>query len=386
MRRSITKRMLLAAVGSATLRMMCAGSLAVLMGWATTLPAAAAVERPFEGQTLRVFIYAGAYEQLYKEIFSPPFEAENGVKIVWDVGWNSIPKLMAAPPGRPPYDLVLTSPSGWGAVRQGIFDKIDFANVPNAKKNFHPKVLDTWIYKEGWGLPTLGNTMVLAWNTDKLPGGLKNWSDLFAPNLKGKVTLYKSYYMSLTTFAAAKVSAENRPNEVAKEMETNLDGVLQYAKDHRDWVKHWWPATLNGVKTLLTGEAWAGNMHANGVIPPVKERKPLDFVVPDGDRFNVQLFWGIPKGTKKKKLAEAFLNHFASWDFQWDRVAKQAEFGADIPSVGEKLGPMSRFKIWANLYPSNTKEWDAFKWYPYLIWGPEYRKIVKIWAEEVLRK
>jgi spermidine/putrescine-binding protein len=86
-------------------------------------------------EQLRVFVYAGGHEKTMREVFVPAFEEETGAQVVLDPGWwDAIPKLKASPPGQSPFDLVITDATqGYPAIKEGLFQKIDLANVPNHK-------------------------------------------------------------------------------------------------------------------------------------------------------------------------------------------------------------------------------------------------------------
>src|SRR5919198_1563212 len=60
------------------------------------------------------------------------------------------------------------------------------ASQPTDLPKAAPKVLDSWIYRDGWGVPFVSSAMTLAWNKEAIPGGLKSWADLFAEGLKGE--------------------------------------------------------------------------------------------------------------------------------------------------------------------------------------------------------
>jgi spermidine/putrescine-binding protein len=119
----------------------------------------------FKGQTLRVFIYTGPDEKIYREVFAPRLEAQTGATVFFDPGWwDSIPKLKASPPGQPAFDLVLTDATqGFPAIKEGVFQKIDLSRMPNVAK-LSPSVLDTWVYKDGYGVTFPDSVMTLAYN------------------------------------------------------------------------------------------------------------------------------------------------------------------------------------------------------------------------------
>ena len=72
-------------------------------------------------------------------------------------------------------------------VRQGYAQQLDSEQIPNAK-NLLPK-LQNPDFDPGrkYTLPWQGGFGIIAWNKEKVPAGLKNVSDLWRPELKGRV-------------------------------------------------------------------------------------------------------------------------------------------------------------------------------------------------------
>lgn len=346
----------------------------------------AAVGSPqFAGRTLTLFVYSGLTENTYRDVFAPAFEKLTGAKVVLSTGWwDSVPKLKTSPDDQTPFDLVLTDPiQGFPAIRDGLFQKIDTSKIPNAAK-FAPQILDTYVWKEGWGLPYISSAMTLTWHKELLPEGLKKWSDLFSDSLKGKIMLYNSYYMSLHAFAVAKVEMDGKPGTAKQELENNLDGVLQFAKSKRDWVGYWWPTTADGVNALLQKNVSAGVIHGNGLISPIRDNKPLGFVVPANDQAYVQLFLVVPRGSKNKDLAEAAINYFAGEENQRGFGLKNGELSVNIPAIAAEVGKSNA--QWAQVYPHTETQFTNLSYYPYTTYDKNLDKIQKFWDREILRK
>lgn len=350
-----------------------------------TTAAGATGTQQFAGRTLTLFVYSGLTENTYRDVFNPAFEKMTGAKVVLSTGWwDSVPKLKTSPEDQTPFDLVLTDPiQGYPAFREGLFQKIDTAKIPNAK-NFAPTILDSYVWKEGWGLPYLSSAMTIAWHKELIPDGLKKWSDLFADGLKGKITMYNSYYLSLYAFAVAKVEMDGKPGTAKQEMENNLDGVLQFAKSKREWVGYWWPTTADGVNALLQKNVSAAVIHGNGLIAPTKDNKPVGFIVPDNDQAYVQLFLVIPRGSKNKDLAEAAINYFASEENQRGFGMKSGELSVNIPKVAEEVAKAQ--PVWSKVYPNTAAQFQNINYYPYETYDKNGDKIQKFWDREILRK
>ena len=107
----------------------------------------------FKGEKLRIFTYAGAWgESVHQEFRAPVQGAHGGPNSSSSWGWwDSIPKLKASPPGNPAFDLIMTDATqGYPAIREGLFQKVDMGNIPNAGK-FSPEVMSNWVVEESWG-------------------------------------------------------------------------------------------------------------------------------------------------------------------------------------------------------------------------------------------
>jgi spermidine/putrescine-binding protein len=196
--------------------------------------------------------------------------------------------------------------------------------------------------------------------------------------------VYNSYYMGLMTFAAAKVALDGKPGTAKAEMEQNLDGVLQFAKEKRDWVKYWWPTTADAVNALLQKNVSAGALHGNGLIAPLRDNKPLGFVVPDADQSYVLLFFLVPKTSKNQDIALAAMNFFAGEQIQRDFGLKTGELSVNIPSVAHEVATQK--PIWAEIYPHEPDQFAKLSYYPYDFYDKNSDKIGKFWDREVLRK
>jgi spermidine/putrescine transport system substrate-binding protein len=83
--------------------------------------------------------------------------------------------------------IVLTDWMASRLIRAGYTQELDQAELPNAK-NLLPE-LQNVDFDPGrkHSLPWQGGFGVLAWNKQKVPGGLKTVSDLWKPELKGRV-------------------------------------------------------------------------------------------------------------------------------------------------------------------------------------------------------
>jgi spermidine/putrescine-binding protein len=321
---------------------------------------------------------------MFTKHFAPRFKELTGAELSVDLGWwDSIPKLKASPPGQPAFDLIMTDATqGHPAIREGLFQKVNLDNIPNAKL-FAPEVMDNWVVKEGWGVtwPDAAQTGVYHKSFVKNPP--TRWSDFLHPEFDNKLGMYNSFYFSLFTFACMKVDKEGRPGTAREEMAKNLDGVLEFARSQRGRVKYWWPTSSDMAFNLLQGNVHAGNIHSVDIYPTVKEGKPIGVFVPDRDRASFQAIWLVSKDTKKKELAEAATDFFCSEEFQTTYAAKGG-FPTAIPKVAERVAQSD--PLWALINPHKPEHFKNLGYYPYDAYFKAWDHIVAVWDKEVLRK
>ncbi|MGH7225288.1 MAG: ABC transporter substrate-binding protein [Gemmataceae bacterium] len=331
---------------------------------------------------LRVFVYAGGHEKTMREVFVPRFEAATGVRVVLDAGWwDAIPKLKASPPDRPPYDLVITDATqGFPAVRDGLFQQLDLSRIPNLK-NLTPAVLDNWIYRERHGIPYPDSVMTLAYHKDAVAEAPRSWADLLRDDLRGKLGMYRSFYMSLYTFACMKAAAEGKPGTASAMVRKDLDGLLKFARSHRDRVKLWWQTSTDMTLGLVNGDCAAGNTHSPEMLQALRTQPKLGAVVPDADRAFVQVFWAVPSGTSRAELADKAIDLIFSEEMQYE-FAKRGSATA-VLSAARRVA--AEDPLWASLYPHTEEQFRDLRYYPYDAYFEHWDEVDKFWTREVLR-
>jgi spermidine/putrescine-binding protein len=340
--------------------------------------------RDFAGQTLTALVYSGINENTWRKHFVQPFEEATGAKVVIDAAWTEgIAKLKTAPANQAPFDILMTDPTqGYPAIDEGLFRKIELKNIPNLAK-FHKRILAGRVYDEQWGVPFISSAMTLAWNTEAYPNGLESWTQLLDGPARGNMMLYSQYYMSLYTFAAMKAEKDRAVGKAGEMMMNDIDGVLRFAKENRDAVKYWWPSTADAVNALARKNVVAGNIHGNGLLAPMRDKKPVNGRIPPGDVAYVQLFLVSPKSVKNPALVEAAMNYFCSEAFQ-RASAETGELPANIPAIAQAQG--EKDNVWATAYPNTQAEFDQLQYYPYDAYFKHLDKIKTTWEREIIRK
>jgi spermidine/putrescine-binding protein len=296
--------------------------------------------------------------------------------------WDGVPKLKAAPENAPPFDLMITDATqGYPAVREGLFAKIDLANVPN-HRHLAPAALDNPVFKGGHGITYPDSVMTLAYNKKQAAPVPTRWADLFRADLSGRIGLYNAFYMSLYTFACVQADLDGQAGTAHEQIVKDLDGVLRFAREHRGQVKLWWPTSTDMILGLANGDCVAGNMHSPEYIAALREKPDLGAAVPDADRAFVQVFWAVPAGTPNKDLAERALDALFSHEMQLG-FARRGSATA-VPAVAEQMAAEDPF--WKQLYPHTAEQFRALRYYPYEVYAEHWDHLADVWDRTVLRK
>ncbi|MFQ3649737.1 MAG: extracellular solute-binding protein [Gemmataceae bacterium] len=331
---------------------------------------------------LRIFVYAGNHERIMREVFVPLFEAATGQTCVLESGWwDALAKLKSSPAGRPAFDLMITDATqGYPAIREGLFARLDEANLPNVRL-LAPSALDNAVWRDRMGVPYPDSVMTLAYRPQEVEPAPTTWGDLLRESLRGKISLYSSFYMSLYTFACMRAAQEGKPGSAQALIENDLPGMLDYARRERLRVKFWWKTSAEMILDLGRGTAAACNMHSPEMIQALREDRSLAAVVPQADRAMVQVMWCIPADSPRKKLAEAAINILFSEEVQYG-FAKRGSATA-LPRVAAELAAAD--PLWASIYPHTPEQLAQLQYYPYEKYAKNWDAISDEWERRVLR-
>ena len=362
------------------LKTAAAGSAAMAVGF----PAVVRGAKMYEGRTLSVFTYAGPFESVTRKLVKT-FEERTGARVKLDIGWwDMLPKLKASPKGNPVYDVVATDPTqGYPAIKEGLFQKYDKANVPDAELSYDG-VRKHWIQADSWGTIMGSAYMVIAMHSD-LKDVPMHWHELLRDDLKGKLSFYDAPYMSLFTFAQIKAGAEGRPGKGLEELEKSLDDVLNYCKENRDIIRVFWKSTGDFIAKVLQKELLGGVVHGSGAFTAEDAGKPIKSVVPTEGTAMSLIFWAVTAGTKEKGLAEEWMNQYYSTEIQvlHGTVGRLAVGNLEAAPLAAAQSP-----FYKRFYPTTAEEWATIDFYPYDVYfkGDNWARITDFWDRHVVRK
>ncbi|WZL73704.1 polyamine ABC transporter substrate-binding protein [Clostridiaceae bacterium 35-E11] len=267
-----------------------------------------------EGPTELVISTWGFSEDLLWENVFKPFEEANNVKIVLETGNNSdrLTKLKTNPNSN--IDIMyLAEAFAQQGAEEGLFEKIDYSKIPNAKKIIEK---GQYLVEQGYGPGYTLNRAAIAYDPTKVDFEIKSWKDLWNPALKGKVSIPEI----TTTFGPSTMYiASNKAGvDITSDKGEAAFNELEALKP-------------NLVKTY-TKSSDLSNMFANGEIAAaitadfaygsVKNGAPdVVFVDPEeGAYLNFNTI-NIVKGSENVELALKFIDYALSTEVQ-TRTAK----------------------------------------------------------------
>jgi putative spermidine/putrescine transport system substrate-binding protein len=338
--------------------------------------------RSSDKPTLNIFVYAGNHEAIMREVFVPRMEAMHPVKVVLHPGWwDGIAKLKASPGRKAPFDLMITDATqGYPAVNEGLFRQMNFDNIPNIQK-LAPSTLANRIARERYGVTYPDSVMTFAYRRDSLAKPPMSWGDLFRDELRGKIGLYSSFYMSLYTFACVMVALEGKAGTAHDRIERDWPGVMKFAIENRERVGIWWPNSADMILALSRRDCGAGNMHSPEYLTALREKPELAAFVPDEDRAMVQVFWSIPEGAEQVEWAEKAVDLIFSPEMQLE-LARRG-MATSRPDVATQVsGEESQ---WSTLYPNTERQFQMLKYYPYEVYQRDWDAISKEWDQNVIK-
>jgi spermidine/putrescine transport system substrate-binding protein len=265
--------------------------------------------------------------------------------------------------------IVFTDWMAGRCIRSGYVQELDPAAVPNAK-NLLPALKEV-DFDPGrkYSLPWQGIFAVLAWNKAKVPGGLKNVSDLWKPELKGRVEVLSEMRdtvglimaeqgADIGTFTSAQF--ENAVAELDKQIKS---GQIRQVKGN------------SYKEDLISGDAlavigWSGDMFQLNA----ENDDKWGFAIPEaGGTYSFDTLL-VPVGSPHKANAEKLIDYYydpkvaaevaAYVNYVCPVQGAQAEMEkidpelADSPWIFPDAATLSKNKVFRTLTPDEDTQFS----------------------------
>lgn len=307
-------------------------------------------------ETLNVMMNGGDYEKLARKLAVGPFEKKYGatVSITPGSGAQILTRLRAEKQSPSQDFVVLDSGPAALAINDGLLEKVNPANVPNLKD------LDSMAQdKQGYGPIIHSHSIGLAYHAGLVKQAApQSWADLWNPVYKDSlllvnITLTPGYLFFLQI---------NLMNGGSYE---NIDPGIQMIKKLRPNIRRF-AQTIAEIRSTLHSEDIITVCAPN--IPFEEARKdnsPIKAIFPKEGNILSPATGQVIKGTKKKDLAEKFLNEYLSPESQmgWSVEYNIANFNKKVklpPDVVQRLPGKNNLYDWDKI-SKNLEKWiDTF--------------------------
>jgi spermidine/putrescine transport system substrate-binding protein len=228
-------------------------------------------------------------------------------------------------------------------IRFGYVQDLDAANIPN-KRNLQPALLNPdFDPGRGKSMPWQNGFGGLAWNTEEIPAGLKNIDDLWAPELKGKVTVLSEMRDTIGLILLSQgvdiSTSDWGIDEFTAALEVLEENVLSgqiFGIKGNEYMQDF----VSG--DAIAGIAWSGDITVLNAEAGYEKWK---FALPESGA----TLWGdtfvVPMGSPRKKNAETLINFYyepeiaaevAAWVNYATPVAGAQEVAAErFPDIAE---------------------------------------------------
>lgn len=232
----------------------------------------------------------------------PDFEAETGVKVIYD-NFSSNDELLAKlQMGAGGYDV--TMPSDYMVeilVKRGLVHELDYENIPNIE-NIHPRFRNLPFDPESrYSIPYQWGTTGIGVNTKYVKETIDSWNALWDPKYKGRISVIDNMRSGLVPALillgySVNETDPDRLNEARDRMIAQKEFVRTYSSD-------------TYIDLLKSGDVWLAMGWSGDIYQVMKENPDVVFIIPKEGSYAWVDNLVIPKGSNNKELAESFLNY-----------------------------------------------------------------------------
>jgi putative spermidine/putrescine transport system substrate-binding protein len=307
-------------------------------------------------ETLNIMMNGGDYEQLVRKLVVVPFEKKTGatVSITPGSGAQILTRLRAEKQSPSQDFVVLDSGPAALAISDGLLEKINPANVPNLK-DLDQVAQD----KQGYGPIIHSHSIGLAYHAGLVKKAApQSWSDLWNPIYKDSLLLMNItqtpgylFFLQINLMNGGSYENIDPGIDMIKKLKPNIRRFAQSIAEIR--------STLHSEDIITVCAPNIPFQEAQ------KDNSPIKAIFPKEGNILSPATGQVIKGTKKKDLAEKFLNEFLSPESQygWSAEYNIANFNKKVklpPDVVQRLPSKHNLYDWDKI-SKNLEMWiDKF--------------------------
>jgi len=259
-----------------------------------------AILRASSPAVLRITGWGGKWETIVNNHVYPPFEKEFNCKIETDKAFPFVPKLLASSKTKPIYDILhANSNEQWQAFETGfVEEKIDPRKVPNLQDVYPYAVSDKIV-----GVSIFTSGIGFGYRTDKISTAPTSWKDIWDK----KYANVRATYIITNSLGSSFVMMAGK---IFGKSLQDMDAAFKAIEDLRPIKQVDFTGTME--KLLLSGEVHIGVIHDSAIWRHLAAKAPLSWVGPKEGVLALEQVYSVTKGSDKKELAYAFINHILS--------------------------------------------------------------------------
>lgn len=262
-----------------------------------------------EGKKELVVSTWGLSEDIVNKDVVKPFEEKFDCKVILETGGTNDRYTKLAQNPKSKVDVIELSQA---AAAEGyvadLFEKIDYAKLPNAKDLINPA---SELTKSGYGPAHTINSIGIVYNPTELGFEIKEWADLWRPELKGKVSIPDI----TTTFGPAMMQVANDYKKGDMKADKGEAAFKALEELKPNIVKTY--AKSSDLANMFASKEIAVAVVGDFGLPTIQQaQKDVKFVVPESGTYANFNTMDINKNSENKDLAYEYINWRISSELQ----------------------------------------------------------------------
>ena len=230
------------------------------------------------------------------------FEEETGISVHYTTFANNEEMYTKITEGGVQYDVII--PSDYTIARminEGVIDKLNYSNIPNA--SYIGDIYKGLEYdpQDEYSVPYMSGIVGIIYNKTMVNGTIDSWSALWDEQYSGNILMFDNprdaFGIALLKLGySVNTTNINELAEAAEELKKQKPLVQAYVMDQI-------------FNKMGAGQAALAPYYAGDAITMMADNPDLAFAIPkEGTNYFVDAMV-IPKGSKNKAAAEAFINY-----------------------------------------------------------------------------
>ena len=310
---------------------------------------AAECARAGEPEELVTTVFGGTLEKAWRANVIQPFEKQFNarVRVVSGLSVENLAKLRAQK-DNPEIDVFMfDTPIALIGAKEGLLETLDPTRIPNLS-NVYEFAMD----KTRQHVAVYAVSVFLGYNTQYVKQKPTAWADLWKPEYKGKILIPNisqitgAYFLAILGHAFGKGWSD--ADAAFAKIKSLRPSILTFTTSHDQT-----------AQLMNQGEGWMQPWSNDRIATQVKAGAPIGMAIPSEGSVFASGAMGIAKGTKRKALAEKYVNFALS---EGPQAADARDIFLAPVNKNVKLAPdVAQFVPYGDVMKKLfTIDWDEF--------------------------